>query len=184
MQKILVIGIVASGKSTLSRELHSILQYPLYELDQVAHNSGVKGRPKRTPEEQMNFISDINDTHNNWIFEGVYREAQKDVYELADTIVYMNLPLWLRQIRIITRFIKQQLHLESCHYRSDLRMLKFMFKWTKDFEKKRDDYEAFLAGYNTKLIELKSKKEVKRFIKKLRSLRSLGDNNEVTDDGI
>jgi hypothetical protein len=39
-------------------------------------------------------------------------------------------------------------------------MLKNMFKWTKDFEDKRDKYENMLLCYEDKLIRIKNVKEL------------------------
>lgn len=178
MKKILIVGIVGSGKTTFSHELSSILRYPIFELDQVAHNSNVEGRPKRSPEEQMKMIHDIDVENSNWIFEGVFRESHRDIYNMADAIIYLNLPLWIRKKRIILRFIKQQLGIESCHYKSDIRMLKFMFKWTKDFEDKREAYEDFLRGFSNKVVELKNPREVRRFVRTLR-LSEVSANHDV-----
>lgn len=164
MEKILVVGIVASGKTTFTKKLSKILDISYYELDNIAHNSEIEGRPKRTSEDQMKLIRNIC-SGEQWIFEGVYRESHRELYSLADTIIYLDIPLKLRKRRIITRFIKQQLKIEHSHYKSDLRMLKFMFKWTREFEKSRDNYERFLRKFSDKVVCLKSPKEVKKWLK-------------------
>lgn len=165
--KILIVGIVASGKTTFTKKLSQLLNIAYHELDNIAHNSEIEGRPKRTGKEQMAMISNIC-KKEQWIFEGVYRESHKELYSMADTIIYLNMPLRLRKRRIITRFIKQQLRIEKSHYRSDLRMLKFMFKWTRDFEINRQTYEEFLSGFGDKVIYLKSPKAVKAWLKKIK----------------
>lgn len=83
---------------------------------------------------------------------------------MADTIIFLDPPLWKRQIRIFTRFLKQKLHIEECHYVPDLAMLKMMYKWTRDFEKSREAFEADLSLYNHKLIRLSNKKRYKQLI--------------------
>lgn len=59
MRKILIIGIVASGKTTFAKKLSDILNIPYYELDDIVHNKEIKGRPKRTVEEQKKHIRNI-----------------------------------------------------------------------------------------------------------------------------
>lgn len=86
---------------------------------------------------------------------------------MADTIVYLDIPLIVRIKRIITRYIKQQLKIEHSHYKSTLKMLKYMLKWTKDFEKKRHDYEHFINKFSDKLVWLKHPREVKGWLKRV-----------------
>lgn len=164
MKKILIVGIVASGKTTFAKKLSTILNTEYYELDNIAHNSEIQGRPKRTDEEQMKLIMNIC-LNERWIFEGVFRESQRELYCMADTIIYLDMSFRLRKRRIITRFIKQQLRIEHSNYKSDLRMLRFMFKWTIDFERNKYDYEQFLSKYSDKVIHLQSPKEVKIWLK-------------------
>ncbi len=167
MNKILVVGSVGSDKSTLSRRLRGILGHPVFELDQIAHNQYKKGEPKCAAKVQMHLLDTIDRAHKQWIFEEVYRESYKDIYTYADTIIFLNPSLILRTSRILTGFVKQQLGIESCHYRSKIKMLTFMFKWTRDFEATRRAYEKFLYEHGDKVISLNNPEEVKNFILKL-----------------
>lgn len=49
---------------------------------------------------------------------------------------------------------------QKCNYNPTFEMLKNMFKWTKDFEGKRDKYENMLLCYEDKLIRIKNVKEL------------------------
>lgn len=55
--KILIFGIVASGKTTLARKLSKILNIPFYEGDCIAWGFQGERRYKRTSEEQVNIIN-------------------------------------------------------------------------------------------------------------------------------
>ena len=158
MIKIFITGIVASGKTTLARKISKQLDIPFYELDCIVHVKTENGRYKRTPEEQVKEIQRINDL-GDWIIEGTPRESCRCLFDLADKVVFLDLPLWIRKKRILTRFIKQQLHIESCHYTSNLRMLKMMFKWTRDFENNWEQFEKKLKMYNDKLIKITNDKD-------------------------
>lgn len=72
---------------------------------------------------------------------------------MADAVVFLDPPLWRRKVRIIKRFCKQQLGLEPCHYHSDLRMLRSMFRWTRDFEANRPAFLEMLRPYAHKMID-------------------------------
>ncbi|MFU1794628.1 hypothetical protein ACM1RC_12255 [Paenibacillus azoreducens] len=157
MKKIYITGIVASGKTTLARQLSKKMNIPWYELDSIVHHQTAEGRYKRTPEEQVAVIREI-DSKGQWIFEGTDRGSYRCLFDMADTVIFLDPPLWKRRIRIFNRFIKQNLGIEKCNYIPDMEMLKMMYRWTKDFENKRDAYEARLNVYNNKLIRLSDNK--------------------------
>jgi adenylate kinase family enzyme len=154
MQKVLIIGIVASGKTTLAKRLSKKINVPWYELDFIVHHQTSTGRYKRTDDEQVEVIMEI-DKKETWIFEGTDRESYQCLYQMADTIIFLDTPLWKRRIRILTRFLKQKLGIEQCHYNPDFLMLQMMFKWTRDFEQNRSSFESKLKLYNEKLIRLR-----------------------------
>ncbi|MBE1445607.1 EutP/PduV family microcompartment system protein [Paenibacillus sp. OAS669] len=153
MKKVLIIGIVASGKTTLAKRLSEKLKIPWYELDSIVHHRTEIGRYKRTADEQIEVIKDI-DTYGEWIFEGTDRPSYRCLFEMADTIIFLDTPLWKRRIRILTRFLKQNLGIEKCNYKPDIEMLKMMYKWTRDFERSRDEFESRLRLYKEKVIRL------------------------------
>ncbi len=153
MKKVLITGIVASGKTTLAKRLSETLKIPWYELDLIVHHRTETDRYKRTADEQIEVIKDI-DSHGEWIFEGTDRSSYRCLFEMADTILFLDTPLWKRRIRILTRFLKQNLGIEKCNYTPDIKMLKMMYKWTRDFEDNRSDFEARLQPYNGKVIRI------------------------------
>jgi adenylate kinase family enzyme len=159
MKKILILGIVASGKTTLAKEISQKINIPWYELDTIVHHETPHGRNKRTPDEQIAVIQDI-DLHGAWIFEGTDRASYRCLWDMADTIIFLDTPLWKRKMRIFLRFIKQNLGIEKSHYTSDVQMLKMMYKWTRDFERNRVEFEKRLQPYHHKLIILTDNKKL------------------------
>lgn len=157
MKKILIVGSVASGKTTLAKRLSKQLHIPWFELDAIVHHRTSAGRYKRTAEEQMEVIEEI-DRRETWIFEGTDRASYQALYRMADTIVFLDTPLWKRKIRIMTRYIKQILGIEKCEYEPDLAMLKMMYQWTRDFELNRSGFDAKLKRYDEKVIRLRNSK--------------------------
>lgn len=165
--RIYVVGIVASGKTTLSKSLSQCLNLPMYELDVIVHPVIDNERIKRTAEEQVEYIKNLN---GPWLIEGTLRTSCMILLDLADVIVFVDPPLMLRKKRILTRFIKQRLGIEKCHYKSTFRMLKMMYHWTGEFENKRDDFEYLLSEYSTKLIRVgrdRSEDNVKEIMNEL-----------------
>ncbi|QNO14343.1 AAA family ATPase [Alkalicella caledoniensis] len=162
MKKILVIGIVASGKTTLAKRLSKTLGIPWFELDCIVYHQTENERYKRTQEEQIAVINNI-DSGGSWIFEGTDRESYRCLFDMADTIIFLDTPLWKRKSRIFIRFLKQKFGFEKSHYKSDIKMLKMMYKWTIDFERNRVSFEEKLKLYNKKLIRLADNKNLKPF---------------------
>lgn len=160
--KILIIGIVASGKTTLAKKLSRELNIKHYEIDSIVHDD--LNNRKRTGEEQQEIIININKT-NDWIIEGTLRKNLYYLLDMADKIIYLDIPLKTRKIRIFTRFIKQKLGLERCNYKPTIKMLKQMCKWTSDFEKERDQREEQLNKYLSKLIRINNLKCGEEYIK-------------------
>lgn len=153
MKKIYIIGIVASGKTTLAGKLSQKLNISWYELDCIVYNDGPNGRYKRTPEQQIELLYEI-DSAEQWIIEGTYRQSCHCLLDMADTIIFLDPPLWKRRVRILKRFVKQQLGIEKCHYKSNMKMFKLMYKWTGEFEAERQSFEGMLRQYKSKVVRL------------------------------
>jgi len=69
MKKILIIGIVASGKTTLAKRLSKKINVPWYELDTIVHHQTPTGRYKRTAEEQIQVLKEIDKMKNGYLKE-------------------------------------------------------------------------------------------------------------------
>ena len=155
--KVLIIGSVASGKSTLARKLSNKSNIKSYEIDSIVHDD--VNNIKRKNEEQQKIIKKI-DNQNEWIIEGTLRRNLYNLLEMADNIIYVDTPLIIRKKRILTRYIKQKLGIEKCGYKPSYKMLKNMYTWTKEFESKRKDFEDILKKYQEKVIVVKNSNDI------------------------
>lgn len=152
--KIYIVGIVASGKTTLAKGLSEKIKIPRFELDSIIHDDENNGQ-KRSLEEQLQIIYEIN-KKEDWIIEGTHRKNLDELFILADKIIYLDIPLYKRRLRILKRYIKQKIRLEKCSYNSNIEMLKMMYKWTNDFEKNKHEFEGKLSKYKNKLVRSNS----------------------------
>ena len=159
--KILIIGIVASGKTTLARRLSKENNITNYEIDSIVHDD--INKRKRTNEEQQEIIEKIN-KQENWIIEGTLRKNLYNLLDIADKIIYLDIPLKIRKRRILYRYIKQRLGLEKCKYMPNMKMLKNMYKWTSEFENNKINFEKDLFRYEEKLTILQSKGKIKKYV--------------------
>lgn len=152
--KIYIVGIVASGKTTLAKGLSEKIKIPRFELDSIIHDDENNGQ-KRSLEEQLQIIHEIN-KKEDWIIEGTHRKNLDELFILADKIIYLDIPLYKRKLRILKRYIKQKIGLEKCSYNSNIEMLKMMYKWTDDFEKNKLKFEKKLSKYKNKIVRSNS----------------------------
>ena len=146
--KILIVGTVGTGKTTLARKLSKEYNIKYYEIDSIVHDD--VNKKKRTPQQQNEIISNIN-KEDGWIIEGVLRENLEYLLEIAEKIIYLDIPKNIRNKRIIARYIKQKIGIEKSNYKPSLKMLKMMYKWSNEFEKNREGFENKLNKYVDKL---------------------------------
>jgi len=100
--KIAVFGKSGGGKSTFSKKLSLITNIPLLPLDKIEYLDG----GEKASEEQ--YLLKYNDVLNkeSWIIEGfgtidTFRERLK----IADTLIYIDLPMRVHYWRVMKRFI-------------------------------------------------------------------------------
>lgn len=159
--RVLIIGIVASGKTTLAKNLSKKSGIKHYELDLIVHDDF--NNIKRTTEEQKAIIKDICNENDDWIIEGTLRKNMDFLLGLADKIVLIDIPLYIRKKRIIIRYVKQKLKLEACGYKPSLKMVKMMYKWTRNYEDNKKDLMKKLLRYEDKLTILDTVKKVNSY---------------------
>lgn len=152
--KILIIGIVASGKTTLAKKIAEQTNIKYYEIDTIVHDDF--NNRKRLNSEQIEIINKINKS-NDWIIEGVLRKNLYILLELANEIIYLDIPLRVRKRRIFLRYIKQKIGIEKCNYKPNKEILDNMYKWTYEYEKEKNNFEKILNEYKEKLTILNEK---------------------------
>lgn len=158
--KILIIGIVASGKTTLAKRLSKELNYNYYEIDSIVHDD--INKRKRTPKEQEKILNKIC-KNKNWIIEGTLRTNLYNILNKSDQIIYLDIPLKIRKKRIFIRYIKQKLKIEKCNYKPSIKLLKMMYKWTATFEQEKENFEKLINNCDKPVTILKNIEEVNSF---------------------
>lgn len=92
-EKIMVMGVSAgAGKSTFAKELGEILNINVCHLDALFWEPGwIQTTTDQFKEAQRKFIH----TSNEWIMEGNYTNTYDVRARNADTIIYLDLPLYV-----------------------------------------------------------------------------------------
>ena len=168
--RIYIVGSIASGKTTLAKKISNKLRIKCKHLDGIVHikdkTNKEWGNIRRTDEEIDPLFKSII-TKPHWIIEDAGRKMFSEGMEVADMIVHLKPSIFVRRMRVLTRFFKQKLGMEECLYTPSLHMLKFMFKALNNYENGKDDLEARLKQYTNKVVILSSSKEIKRFMERI-----------------
>jgi adenylate kinase family enzyme len=154
--KIYIVGAVSSGKSTLAKKLSERLSITHNSLDEVVHKTDISspwGNRKRDHKERDEIFRSIIQ-QPKWIIEDVGRPCFEEGLQEADKIIFLEVPTRIRSYRIIKRWIKQRLGIEKCNYKPDYKMLKSMFKGSKDYDTGKDNLKERIAVYGEKVITL------------------------------
>ncbi|WP_299004388.1 AAA family ATPase [uncultured Shewanella sp.] len=103
MKRIMILGKPGSGKSTLSRRLARETQIPLHALDIIEYKkSGERIDQASYLEIHENIIAE-----ESWIIEGLgLMESFFQRLEVADTVIYIDVPYLLSYWWVTKRFLK------------------------------------------------------------------------------
>lgn len=160
--KIVVLGVSASGKSTFARTLSEKLGLPLIHMDEIMWNPNWQ---YVGDEETLRLIKEATGKEQ-WIIEGyIDKEVRVGVFTKADTLIYLDYPAWLPAFRYIKRWLKHRKdprpELPGCPE-------KFSFDFLMRVYQKKEVYRLEKlfkeVDFSAKIIRLKSPKETKQFL--------------------
>ncbi len=102
MKRVAILGRGAAGKSTLATELSDRFNLPLIELDALFWKPG----PTPTPPEEWHPAHQQLIAQDHWIIDGDLGDYDSQLDQRlarADTIVILDLPLWICLPRALRR---------------------------------------------------------------------------------
>ncbi|MGE1100340.1 topology modulation protein [Peribacillus simplex] len=168
MERIMVIGVSAGvGKSTFARRLGDNLDIEVHHLDTFYWRPGWVEAPLE------DFISAQKEvlSHDKWIMEGNYSNSFNLRSELADTIIYLELPLRVCLYRVIKRWLsylgKTRPDMgKGCNEKLDWQFVKFIM--TTYFPRKKEMKMRFAdlqkSDQKKLIVILKSKHEIEGYL--------------------
>ena len=165
--KLYIVGPVASGKSTLARQLSQLTGTPCFHLDEIIHAkdpTNPQGNRKRSVQERDELFHVIL-AKDSYIMEDTGRSCFLEGMEQADSVVLLDVSPILRRKRVVTRWLRQRLGLETCSYRPSISMLRDMFLWSRNYETGADGTRARAEQFSQKLTILRSRREITAFLR-------------------
>jgi len=168
-RQINVKGTSGSGKTTFSKELARRLELPYVELDALHHG------PNWSEPTDEEFRARVRETMTpaGWVIDGNYETKLGDtVLSQAETIVWLDLPLWLKLRRMwmrTSRRIRDDVELWSGNresWRNALWGWNSLFWWSVRGHFRHKWQWPRRYGDDPRFVRLRSVEEAKRWLER------------------
>lgn len=145
-KRICIIGPSNSGKSTLAQELGARLNLHVFHLDRIAHKP--HSNWERVPDEEFVRLHDEIVARDHWVIDGNYSIAMPQRFARADTVIWLDPPLFGCIIRYVMRSFSGKRArpggLEGAKKEFGLGLIKFtLFRYPRNKKK----YKNLLAQF-------------------------------------
>ncbi len=170
--RVLLVGMMGAGKTTVGRRLAAALGVPFIELDSIFHQPDWEDLPLDDFRERVTEASSAE----AWVIDGNYTAVRDLVWQRADTVVWLDLPRRLVMRRVILRTIRRAFTREQLwngnrepltnFYRMDPEKNVIRWAWVKHGEYAKlysaaihDPTYAYL-----RFVRLRSQEEAEKFL--------------------
>jgi adenylate kinase family enzyme len=152
LQRIHIIGGPGSGKTYAARHLSHLLGVPAYDLDDLfwdnaARSYGVRASDANRDAKLMSITDEAT-----WIIEGVYYRWLNPSFERADIIFVLRPNVFVRDWRILKRFVSRKFGIIPSKKESVLdlyRLIEWNHKYNDDNLKRAMD---FIREFEHKIV--------------------------------
>ena len=171
MKRIMIIGCGGAGKSTLARELGTLLELPLVHLDQAYWRPNWEERDKH---EWAQIVTQLAD-QPKWILDGNYGGTMDIRLQRADTVVFLDRSSWVCVFRVLQRWWQTRGQTRpdmapGCEERFSFAFLHYVFFYNKT---RRPGILKKLDNLSSKqtVFRLRTQREIDHFIANLSALK-------------
>ncbi|MEC8580503.1 MAG: AAA family ATPase [Pseudomonadota bacterium] len=167
MQRVMIIGGPGSGKSTLALALGKKLGLPVTHIDRFQFTAGwLEVDPAKRDAHVCDVIAS-----DSWIIDGNYSSTLKDRMDRADTLIWLDVPLWQRLWRVARRtwiyYGQNRPELpEGCPERFSPAFIHYIVTSSKRQREKAADRYATMSR-RAQAFHLRSSRDVKTFLEQL-----------------
>ena len=161
MKRIIVIGCPGSGKSTVSRALHTKIGIPLYHLDMMYWNAD------KTTVERSVFLARLSSVleKEQWIIDGNYSSTMELRMAACDTVIFLDYPLEVCLEGIKERRGKARSDMPWIETEEDEEFIDFIKRYN---EQQKPKVLALLGKYGDKnVIILQSREQADAVLSRL-----------------
>lgn len=174
MQRIAIVGTPGAGKTTLGEQLSRRLGYPFVDLDSLGWDPGWT----MPPPDVMNARVSAALTGDHWITAGNYSRVRPIVWGRADTILWLDYPLY-RVIypRLFRRTMRRVITREELwggnreSFRTQFLSRESLFAYAaRSHERRKTEFPAELARpeySHLRLLRFSSPAELERWLAEL-----------------
>jgi adenylate kinase family enzyme len=167
MKRVMIVGGPGSGKSTLAQALGAATGLPVFYMDHIHWKPGWQ---ERSMEEKDGMTCDVH-AKERWIFEGGHSRTYSDRLSRADTLIWIDLPIFLRLWRVLKRTVRDRGRSrpdlpDDCPERINMETLHFLnFIWrTRNSSRDKVSKIAKNPPAHMTVHHLQSAKEVREFL--------------------
>lgn len=167
--RITILGLPGSGKSTLARRIAEKQHIPYIHIDRFWLEAGGGHNSRSTPNPEqahahvrMKVLEAIQS--ESWVSDGVYSLIQPEIAKRADTLIFLEIPLWRRLLNHAVRTMRTIGKPGELTFWNNMGFFLEMIK--RDFTKK-SKIKEFLKAYREKTIILRSRKEINKYLRTL-----------------
>ena len=166
MERILVIGCPGSGKTRLAKLLGDKLDIPVVHLDRLWWTGEWENVTREEFDERLEEVLE----GEKWIIDGNFSRTFPRRLQFADTVIWLDLPvlvcLWGATKRVFQNHGKSRPDMGgNCPEHFDKRKIE-LYKAIIEFNRRnKKHYEELLKNTAAKVYRLRSRRQVKRFLK-------------------
>lgn len=161
--KIDIIGSVASGKTTLARNISLKYGVPYYEKDNIVWEQTENGDKRRTPKERDRIFNSIIEKES-WIVEGSPRKNLRESFDVCDYIIVLDIGTHVRLFRVLKRWILQKSGKIPYNSKPTLKFLWCNIVWVFEYNHMKKDLMKSLSKYGRKCRVFTGSAKAMRFI--------------------
>lgn len=134
-RRVHILGGPGSGKTFLAMQLCAAADLAHVDLDELFwDNKATDYNTRRSPADRDRLLQKTV-SQECWVIEGVYHSWLQPSFERADIVVILAPSVWLRDWRIVRRFIGRKLKSAAPrHRRETLKGLWGLIKWNHAYE--------------------------------------------------
>ncbi len=177
MERIAVVGVTGSGKTTFARNLADRIGGAHVEMDALYWGPNWVEVPIDLFRERVELAT----RSDRWVTDGNYRKVRDIVWGRADTIVWLDYPflivLWRLLRRTISRAVKREEMWESrntenlwTHFFTRDSLFVWMFKTYKRHKQELPLFFAQPEHAHLKVVRLRSSREADKWLATIRAL--------------